>query len=191
MSSEWTIRSVVSWCTVQAPSPAVSPERPRCTRPARSGIVASAAAGATTIRSDADRFADAWDEFVVALRRSQARGQTAREDPTLAQHYLLVQLKGEVGRPLWQLAQGAGIAAPTATCLVDGLERAGLVKRRRRQRDCRSVLVSLTKAGARALRRKHAQIARRRRMIYERPEPEERGHSERLLHYLTEIMDRL
>lgn len=65
------------------------------------------------------------------------------------------------------------------------------MKRQRSERDCRSVLVSLTKAGARALRRKHAQIARRRRMIYERPEPEERGHSERLLHHLAEIMDQL
>jgi DNA-binding MarR family transcriptional regulator len=140
---------------------------------------------------DADRFAEAWDAFVLALRRSQARGQTAREDLTLAQYYLLAQLRGEAARPLRQVAETAGIAPPTVTRLIDGLERAGLVERRRSPSDRRSVLVSLTDTGHERLRRKQAQIARRRRAIYERLEPEERRQSERLLHHLAEIMDQL
>ena len=145
----------------------------------------------TPARSDADRFTEAWDAFVLALRRSQARGQMARDELTLAQYYLLVQLKGDTTRALYQLAEGAGIAAPTATRLVDGLERAGLVERRRSDTDRRTVLVSLTDAGRERLRRKQAQIARRRRTIYERLEPEERRQSERLLHHLAEIIDQL
>lgn len=141
--------------------------------------------------SDADRFAEAWDEFVLALRRSQARGQIARDELTLAQYYLLAQLREQEALGVCQLADGAAVAPPTATRLIDGLERAGLVRRTRSQSDRRTVLVSLTDAGRQALKRKAAQIGRRRRAIYERLEPEERGQSERLLHHLAEIMDQL
>ncbi len=65
------------------------------------------------------------------------------------------------------------------------------MQRRRSQSDRRTVLVSLTDAGRERLRRKQAQIGRRRRTIYERLEPEERRQSERLLHHLAEIMDQL
>jgi MarR family transcriptional regulator, organic hydroperoxide resistance regulator len=141
--------------------------------------------------SDADRFAEAWDEFVLALRRSQARGQIARDELTLAQYYVLAQLREQQALAVCQLADGAAVAPPTATRLIDGLERAGLVERSRSESDRRTVLVSLTDAGRQALKRKQAQIARRRRAIYERLEPEERGQSERLLHHLAEIMDQL
>jgi MarR family transcriptional regulator, organic hydroperoxide resistance regulator len=142
-------------------------------------------------RPDAERFAEAWDEFVLALRRSQARGQTAPNELTLAQYYVLAGLREQTALPVCQLAEGAGIAPPTATRLIDGLERAGLLQRSRSQSDRRTVLVSLTAAGRQALRRKQAQIARRRRTIYDRLEPEERAQSERLLHHLAEIMDQL
>jgi MarR family transcriptional regulator, organic hydroperoxide resistance regulator len=141
--------------------------------------------------SDPEGFTAAWDEFVLALRRSQARGQTSPEDLTLAQYYALVQLKDPVSLPIRQLADGAGVAPPTATRLIDGLERAGLLKRTRSEIDRRTVLVSLTEAGREALRRKQAQIARRRRAVYERLEPEERRQSERLLHHLAEIIGQL
>lgn len=140
---------------------------------------------------DADRFAAAWDEFVLALRRSQARGQNSRDELTLAQYYALAQLRDEDALPLSQLAEGAGIAPPTATRLVDSLERVGLVQRSRSQGDRRTVLVSLTRAGREALRRKQAQIGRRRRIVYERLEPEERRQAERLLHHLAELIDQL
>lgn len=141
--------------------------------------------------ADADRFAEAWDAFVLALRRSQARGQIARDALTLAQYYMLAQLKEQEALSVRQLAEGAAVAPPTATRLIDGLERAGLVLRSRSLRDRRTVLVSLTDAGREALKRKQAQIGRRRRTIYERLEPEERRQSERLLHHLAEIMDQL
>lgn len=142
-------------------------------------------------KADADRFAAAWDQFVLALRRSQARGQTARDELTLAQYYVLAQLKEQEALAVCQLADGAGIAPPTATRLIDGLERAGLLERNRSHTDRRTVLVSLTDAGRQALKRKQAQIARRRRTIYERLEPEERRQSERLLHHLAEIIDQI
>jgi MarR family transcriptional regulator, organic hydroperoxide resistance regulator len=141
--------------------------------------------------ADAEQFAQAWREFVLAVRRSQARGQTSRDDLTLAQYYFLAQLRDEGSLPVCRLAEAAGVAAPTATRLVDALERTGLVQRTRSQSDRRTVLVSLTGPGREQVRRKQAQIARRRRLVYERLEPEERRRGARLLHHLAEIVDQL
>ena len=135
-----------------------------------------------------DRFEAAWDEFLLALRRSQARGRQAPDDLTLAQYYLLHPLEREDGVPLCQLADFAGIAAPTATRLVDGLENAGVIRRRRSETDRRTVEISLTQDGRRRLERKHQQLARRRHRLYENLEPGEREQSERLLRHLAELI---
>jgi DNA-binding MarR family transcriptional regulator len=92
---------------------------------------------------------------------------------------------------LCRLAECAGIAAPTATRLVDGLEKAGVLRRERSPSDRRTVLVSLTPNGRRRLRRKHQQLARERRRLYENLEPGEREQSERLLRHLAELVGQL
>lgn len=139
----------------------------------------------------ADRFAAAWDEFVLAIRRAQARGQGGREGLTLAQYYLLLPLLGRGSRPPSQLAELAGIAAPTATRLLDGLERGGLIVRERSPDDRRTVLVSLTRRGRDRLRERERQLAQRRRRIFERLAPDEREQSERLLRHLAEVVAEL
>jgi DNA-binding MarR family transcriptional regulator len=55
------------------------------------------------------------------------------------------------------LATAEGVAAPTMTRLVDGLERDGFVRRRRDPADARGVLVDATPAGKRILTRGRAQ----------------------------------
>ncbi len=142
-------------------------------------------------RDAADRFACAWDEFVLAIRRSQARGQTAPGELTLAQYYLLSSLAATDALSISELAGAAGVAAPTATRLVDGLERAGLLRRDRSTADRRAVHVSLTKRGRAQLERRRRQLAARRRALYERLEPGERDQSERLLHHLAELICQL
>lgn len=128
---------------------------------------------------------------MLALRRSQARGQSDRGGLTLAQYYLMAQLRGGGALPVSQLAEAAGIAAPTATRLVDGLERAALLQRARSDSDRRSVLVSLTDRGREVLRRKEQELTARRVTIYKRLKPEERRQSEQLLRHLAEVIDRL
>jgi DNA-binding MarR family transcriptional regulator len=59
--------------------------------------------------------------------------------------------------PIGALATAEGVAAPTMTRLVDGLERDGFVKRRRDPADARGVLVEATPAGKRILTRGRAQ----------------------------------
>lgn len=127
---------------------------------------------------------------MLALRRSQARGQIERE-LTLAQYYLLTQLREGEALPVCRLAEAAGIAPPTATRLVDGLERAGLLDRTRSRTDRRSVLVSLTDAGRETLERKDKELGKRRTTIYKRLKPEERRQSEQLLRHLAEVIDQM
>jgi DNA-binding MarR family transcriptional regulator len=139
----------------------------------------------------AARFAMAWDEFVLAIRRTQARGQQSLEDLTLAQYYMLVPLRTERALPVSRLAEFAGVAPPTATRMIDSLERAGWVRRERTHDDRRNVLISLTADGRALLRRKQAELARRRRLLYERLEPDEREPSGRLLRHLAELLSQL
>ncbi len=139
----------------------------------------------------AARFAAAWDDFVLAIRRAQARGQQASEGLTLAQYYMLVPLSVERAMPVSRLAEFAGVAAPTATRMIDSLQRAGAVRRERTHDDRRTVLISLTNAGRELIRSKQGELARGRRLLYERLGPEEREPSERLLRHLAELIGQL
>ncbi|HTZ87688.1 MAG TPA: MarR family transcriptional regulator [Solirubrobacteraceae bacterium] len=136
-------------------------------------------------------FAAAWDQLVLAIRRLQARGQQSPEDLTLAQYYVVRGLQREGPMALCALAELAGVAAPTATRFVDGLERAGVVRRERSREDRRTVVISLTATGQERLKRKERQLARRRRLLYERLDPAERAQSERLLRHLAELIGEL
>ncbi|SRR5712691_3848236 len=60
---------------------------------------------------------------------------------------VLSSLKGEQWRTQHELARAVGIEGPTLTRHLDGLERAGLVVRRRDPSDRRAVQVELTAAG--------------------------------------------
>jgi len=140
--------------------------------------------------ADAERFADAWDEFVLSIRRAQSRSQHA-DELTLAQYYLVLPLDQARAVPVSRLAEAAAIAVPTATRFLDGLERAGLVRRERSATDRRTVLVSLTPEGRKRRARKHRQLVTRRRRLYERLAPEEREQSERLLRHLAELIEQL
>jgi DNA-binding MarR family transcriptional regulator len=143
--------------------------------------------------SDADsrEFEAAWEDFILAARRAQARGQASKGELTLAQYYLLLPLLDGGSLPLSRLAQSTGVAAPTATRIVDGLEQAGLARRGRSMADRRTVFVSLTREGRRHVKRKRESIARRRRRLYAALEPAERRQAERILRHLTELLRKL
>src|ERR671931_880936 len=67
---------------------------------------------------------------------------------------ILTSLRGEQWRTQHELARSLGIEGPTLTRHLDGLERAGLVERRRDPADRRAVQVELTDAGERV----HAEL---------------------------------
>src|SRR3954447_23968805 len=101
----------------------------------------------------------AWSRFLASLRRARAR---AAQDPeaelTLPQYLLIAPLLDEPGRTVGALAGAAGGAAPTATPMLHGLERGGIVRREASAHDRRAVALRLTPAGARVVRAERARL---------------------------------
>jgi DNA-binding MarR family transcriptional regulator len=121
--------------------------------------------------SEQEDFERAWDEFFAAIRRARGRAarEMEREGLSLAQFQLLYAFAGRErsdGLPVGALAEAAGVAQPTATRMLDGLERQGIIERQPSSEDRRSVTVRLTAQGARLLRRKRELVAAKREEVY-------------------------
>jgi DNA-binding MarR family transcriptional regulator len=147
---------------------------------------------ATSETQDLDELVVAFDGFVKAAKRSRARAEgTDGGTLTTSQADLLAPLLEcePVGLGLRALARLAGIAAPTATRMVDGLEARGLVTRRRDPDDGRAVLIALTADGEAALRERRAQMLARRRAMFELLTPSERRAAAKVLARLTSAFE--
>ena len=146
---------------------------------------------ATSARADFDA---AWTEFFGAIRRARGRAaaEAAREGLSVAQFGLLFSFV-ELGRgdvlPVGALAEAAGIAQPTATRMLDGLERQGVVERRPSTEDRRSVSVALTAPGRRLLNRKRKLVEEKRRAVFESLDAADRESAARLLRTLAATIE--
>jgi DNA-binding MarR family transcriptional regulator len=142
----------------------------------------------STVVDDVDltAFVEAFDEFVRAAKRARSRAVVGEDALSPSQYDLLFPLL-DAGGPLGlrELARAAGVSAPTATRMIDGLAARGLVSRERCADDRRAVRLSLTGAGETAVRtQQEAQLARRRE-LYERLAPDDRRAAARVLSRLA------
>lgn len=140
----------------------------------------------------ADRFLDAFDAFVQAVRR--ARGASSHERTpslTLSQYGLLQPLADSDGARVRELAEQAGIAASTATRILDALERRGIVERRPSSGDRRGVSITLTSAGRRMFEGEDEWMRTREREFYEHLPADERTLAPDLLERLATLIDEL
>ena len=90
-----------------------------------------------------------------------------------------------------ELAQAAGVAAPTATRMLDALVRAGTAERTPCERDRRVVLVSLTRAGRSAVEEAGEHVDAARARLRESLTPEEQAQAAVLLRKLATVIDAL
>jgi MarR family transcriptional regulator, organic hydroperoxide resistance regulator len=131
-----------------------------------------------------------WERFLAALRRARAR---AAQDPearlSLPQYLLVAPLLYAPGLSVRALATAAGIASPTATRMLDGLEHDGIVRRAPSEHDRRSVQLHLTDAGRPVVADERARLEGKRAALFGALEPEERAHAARLLGRLAELME--
>jgi MarR family transcriptional regulator, organic hydroperoxide resistance regulator len=140
-------------------------------------------------------FEAAWDQFFAAVRR--ARGRAAREigddGLTLAQYQLLAAFsdRDRDRYRVGELAELGGVSPPSATRMLDGLERDGIVERSPSAEDRRQVTVSLTPEGKRQLARKRRNTVAKRRKMFESLDPSERRRSAELLSRLATVIDKL
>jgi len=136
-------------------------------------------------------FAAAWEGFFVAVRRARGRAGRGQSGLSLSQLNLLRVLEEQGEKPVGLVAEAAEVAGATATRMLDGLEREGLVTRRPSADDRRVVMVALTDTGRAAVELKRARVDAKRRAVFERLTPDERRRAEPLLRRLAEVVDEL
>lgn len=142
--------------------------------------------------AERERFEQAWDAFVTALRHARSRAAD-RPDTKLthAQYHLLAALEGGRALAVGELAAAAGVSSPTATRMLDGLEREGLVRRQPAAEDRRRISVTTTDAGASALAETRERIDAARERLFAELSPRERAQAERLLPRLADVLEQL
>jgi len=134
----------------------------------------------------------AWDGFFAAVRR--AKGRAARQhgsELTLPQFHLLAPLADGGATRLGELADAAGVAAPTASRMVDSLEREGLVTRVDASDDRRAIAVELTAHGLALYERKRREHQAKRNEVFEGLSAAEREQAAHLLGRMAELIDEL
>jgi DNA-binding MarR family transcriptional regulator len=137
-------------------------------------------------------FARALEALFRASRRARARLRPGEEPLSISQYHLLEPLGDHRGpRPAGELALAGGVTAPTATRMLDAVERAGLVTRERARHDRRCIHVELTEEGRRAVAEKRRRLDARRAEIFASLEPEERAGAAALLRRLADAIEGL
>ena len=109
---------------------------------------------------------------------------------SLAQYHVLEPL-GSGPRTNRELAELAGISAPTATRIVDGLLERGWVSRVADPTDRRAVVISLTGEGRAALAKKQREYLASRRQIADALDPHEQEVAAELLRRLAAVIEEL
>jgi DNA-binding MarR family transcriptional regulator len=92
------------------------------------------------------------------LRRLRTEDEALDISPPRLSALSVVVYAGPIG--IGSLATAEGVAAPTMTRLIDGLERDGLVRRRSDPEDARGVLVEATATGKQVLAKGRRQRVR-------------------------------
>jgi len=143
---------------------------------------------------DVDAFAEALGEFMRAARRVRGRFAAEQDEGelSLSQFHVLDTIEQAAEPlPVREVALGAGVAAPTVTRMLDGLERDGLVARERCADDRRVVRVRLTEAGAARMAAKREHVRHWRRELFASLPPAERRRAAAVLRHLSTAMDEL
>ena len=140
--------------------------------------------------TELDAFSSALLDFLRATRRM--RGRLGDEgELSLSQYHLLEPLLDDERLATCELALAAGVSAPTATRMLSGLAREGLVERVPCVEDRRVVHVVLTDDGRARVLAKRARGEARRAEIFASLSAGERREAARLLERLAAAVEGL
>jgi MarR family transcriptional regulator for hemolysin len=139
----------------------------------------------------ADDFLDAFDAFVRAVRRARGAGRRDVGGLTLSQYSLLEPLHDRNVLRVSELADAAGVTGPTATSILDTLERRGVVVRTTARADRRGVDIALTGSGRELLEERHAWLREQQRDLFRALAGDEQALAPGILEQLSELVDRL
>jgi MarR family transcriptional regulator, organic hydroperoxide resistance regulator len=140
--------------------------------------------------TELDAFSSALLDFLRATRRMRGRFGDEGE-LSLSQYHLLEPLLDDERLATCELALAAGVSPPTATRMLSGLAREGLVERMACESDRRVVHVVLTERGRERVLAKRARGDARRAAIFASLSPGERREAARLLERLATAVEEL
>jgi len=129
--------------------------------------------------------------LVQASRRSSSRMQRRMPEISVPQLAILLAVEQAGDQGVGAIADAAGLAQPTVTRSLGGLERGGLISRRPHQHDRRGTQIGLTGQGRKLLREKQDEIGDRMVVLWSELTEAERGLAIPLLERLAEVLDRL
>jgi DNA-binding MarR family transcriptional regulator len=139
-------------------------------------------------------FRAAMGDFTLAQRRANGRFGRAPAVPELStpQFHLLEPLVGAAG-PLsvGGLSAAAGVSAPTATRMLDGLFARGLITREASLADRRSILIDLTDEGRALMTAKYARMQELQAELFAGLSADEQRGAAHLLSRLAEGLEGL
>jgi len=139
-----------------------------------------------------EQFHGAWEEFAASVRRARSRAANRPGAAlTPSQFHLLTALEGGDALTVGELAAAAGVSSPTATRMLDGLEREGIVRRKPSTEDRRRIAVEMTAAGKKAIAATHKRVDAARDLVYEELSPAERAQAARLLSRLADAIEQI
>ncbi|MET8999176.1 MarR family winged helix-turn-helix transcriptional regulator [Amycolatopsis sp. NPDC004169] len=138
--------------------------------------------------AEVDELVQAADAVFFAMRKARSAGADRDGGLSLPQVTLLEPLAAEPELPVGRLAAAADVSIPTATRMLQQLEAAGVVVRRRSPEDERKVLVTLTPDGSERLTRLLARRRERQAEAFGVFSPAERRQLVTLLHKLVPVI---
>ncbi|WP_047870096.1 MarR family winged helix-turn-helix transcriptional regulator [Nocardiopsis sp. RV163] len=142
--------------------------------------------------SELEEFQRAWTELINAALHARSRsghGHRGAEDLTLTQALLMEAVRGMDTPSVGAVAHIVGVSSPSATRMIQQLERKGMMARRRSERDERSTVVTLTEEGERALAIRRRDMERKQRQVFDAIRPSLRPMVLTLLRDLREALD--
>jgi DNA-binding MarR family transcriptional regulator len=144
----------------------------------------------SAVQTGSEDFLAAFDAFARAVRRARgASVQAGNRELTLSQYALLAPLADGEATRVRDLATEAGITAPTATRILDALERRDIVRRKRSAHDRRAVTVRLTDFGRAVLAGQEAWLRGKQREFFAGLPSEEQELAPDLLLRLAALID--
>jgi DNA-binding MarR family transcriptional regulator len=150
------------------------------------------ASSSTQDVSSEQAFTDAWEAFFRAVRRQRAQHNNGSDGCALSVPQLsILGPLADGPAKVKDLAAAAQVSAPTATRMLDGLAKQGLVERHHTHEDRRCVLVALTEDGHRAVDIKRREVQEKRHKIAALLDEEDRAQATRLLQRLADAMEEL
>ncbi|MCY9787271.1 MarR family transcriptional regulator [Nocardiopsis sp. EMB25] len=136
-----------------------------------------------------DEFQRAWTELINAAIHARSRSGQGHEELTLTQALLMEAVRGMDEPSVGAVARVVGVSSPSATRMIQQLERKGMMARRRSERDERSTVVHITEEGERILSVRRSALELKQRKMYDAIRPSLRPHVVTILRDLREALD--